>query len=638
VLVATACCAAVVVSVPLLTAVWAYATAPGSTTDPVFEVRDRLIWVAALVVAALTGLALAWRPPRGRGGPGSPWLVLLSTAGLVGVATSAAWIDDGIGLGPSNLLLAVVLLPVLLLAIGPRSDAFMPYCWPVVAVVGLALYAPPLWQTPRGMYEPWHAAHVIDELLGPAAGSLPLADYVPQYGGLLGLPLFPFAALVSKDVPGWITAYLSILSLATVGVLCAVAALMLPSGRRVLAPVLVVPVLLMKPSPPSKLLVTGLQGFYQAIPGRSLLPAVLALALLVAVHRPGWRARWAWAGAAAGIAALSNFESGVPASLAAVLVLVALRGRWRALAQFLGAWLAVPVLYGLAVLATGGTPKISYWLAFTIEFAAGFGKLPMPPYGNFVLLLFVLAASTASAFAVLWRRRAAGPVPAAAVGGLFFGSWGLMVFPYYVGRSSSWGQLQFFLIPASIAAVWLLVSAAEALQTQRGGRLLAVGLLLCGLPSAVFVSGVLKAPSPEGEWLRLSGSFGSISKFRSTTWDAKPVLDPDRAAAVKGAAADASGPVALLLPSGHAAALMAGLPNVSILASPEEMLPNRPWAEPNDTDTGNETFRQMQCEYLQQSDANTVITDAAFAPALRCPGFTQRPAAGDLVVLTRTPG
>lgn len=634
-------CAALVTVAVVVSAGWAYASATGSThlgsidLDPIFERRDQLVWLSALFVAAAAGLIGSRRGAGSHRQFESRRSVLIGTVALVGLATSAAWSDELIGWDRASLLVAMLLVPALLLLVGSSglSDRVVRYAWPaVVALVG-CLYVPALWQTPRGLYEPWHASHIIDEVLGPAAGSLPLVDYVPQYGGLLGLPLVPVSGLVAKDVAGWVTAYLSLLSIVTVGLLCAVAALMLPRGRRVLAPLLVLPVLLMKPADPGTLFPFGMQGLYQAIPERSLLPAAVGLLVLLAVHRQAWRARWLWVGATAGIAALNDFESGVPASLAAVVVIVILRG-WRTLAAFAGAWIAVPVIYTLAVLAIGERPKFSYWIAFIVEFAGGFGKLPMPVYGSFVLILAVLTASTASGFAVL-RRCGPDQPSVAAVGGFFFGAWGLMMFPYYVTRSSSFGQLQFFLIPASLGAVWLLVCAVEAARAPRRGRFVSLGLLLCALPAALFVGGLIKAPSPADEWLRLSGKYGALAEFRSTAWTTEPVVGPVQAAAIRAAAAGAKGPVGVFFSSGNAASLESGYPNAAVLAAPEEMLPHRPWVETRETDTGNASFRRMQCQSLQSSALNTVIADVRIAGALQCPGFRQERRQGELVVVTR---
>ena len=235
---------------------------------------------------------------------------------------------------------------------------------------------------------------------------------------------------------------------------------MLPTGRRALAPLLVIPVLLMKPSMPEQLLPAGLQRLL-SVPERSLLPAILAVVLLLAVSRPASRSRWMLVGGVASVAALHNFESGAPATVAAVLALVALRAGWRAFGYLAVTWIGVALSYAGVLLLAGGSFRPEYWVGFSLLFAGGYGQMPMPPYGPHVLVIFVLAASVASAFPVIWRRSAA--LSVAAVGGLYFGSWGLMMFPYYVGRSSSSGQLQFFLLPASIAAVWLLIGAVAAL-------------------------------------------------------------------------------------------------------------------------------------------------------------------------------
>lgn len=642
VLLATAGAAFLTVAAVLLLTGWAYATATGSTdlnrrdVDPVFEVRDKLVWIAALVIAGSLGLVLALikRPVRRLL---ESWPVLfLTVAGTAGVAYSAAWVDGWIGFGPANLLLAVALVPLLVFAVGPWSRGAVPFLWPAVVALGLVLYLPALWQTPRGMYDPYHAARNIDELLGPVAGSFPLSDYVPQYGGMLGLPLIPFRSLVAADVEWWIMSYLSVLSVITVVALCVAAAMMLPRGRRALAPLLVIPVLLMKPSSPDGLTPAGVQRLFQTIPERSLLPVLLGVVLLLAASRMQARSRWIWVGVISCLAALHNIESGVPATVAAALLLVALRAGWRALGYFAAAWIGVVVVYAGVLALAGGSLRPEYWAGFVLEFANGFAQLPMPPYGNYVFVLFVLVAGTASAFPVVWRGPAAMSV--AATGGLYFGAWGLLMFPYYVGRSSSLGQLQFFLIPASVAAIWLLIGAARAVQVRRLTPRLAYAVLLCCLPAALCATTVMKAPWPETNLKRLTGGFSPDSDFRSTAHGPRPVVDEQQAQLIRDVSADARKPVGLFFTSGNVAALRTGLPNASVLAVPQELMARRPWSgDPNDT--GNAAFRRMQCRSLQQSDLNSVIAEDLIADALdSCTGFTRGQLDRGMVVFTRTSG
>ncbi|MGL5861595.1 MAG: hypothetical protein ACRCY9_10115, partial [Phycicoccus sp.] len=380
-LVAVCSLAVVTVVTVVITTLWAHLT---STTafesadpdlDPRFELRDRLVWVVALGTAAVTGLLLA--VPRLGGARlvrvlRSTPVVAATVVGAVGVALSAAWSDRAFGLGPANLLLAAVVGPVLLLAFAPVAEPVTRWLWAPVLVVVTAVYLPALWQTPSGMYDPMHGSRVVDEVLGPAAGNLPLSDYVPQYGGMLGLPLALVPDAVASS-PAWaVLTLLSVLAIVTVAALCATAALMLPPGRRGLAPLLVVPVLLMKPSAPDLLLPAGVQRLFQSIPERSLLPVLAGLLLLLAASRPGSQRWWPWVGVAAGVAALNNVESGATATLALAMALVALRPGWRAAGLTSAGWTGAVLAYLLVVVLVGGTPRFEYWVGFSLEFAAGF--------------------------------------------------------------------------------------------------------------------------------------------------------------------------------------------------------------------------------------------------------------------------
>ncbi|MGL4177077.1 MAG: hypothetical protein ACRCSN_13470 [Dermatophilaceae bacterium] len=636
--------AVVTVVTVVVTTLWAHLT---STTpfesaspdlDPRFELRDRLVWVVSLGAAAAAGLLLA--APRFGGARlatvlRSTPVVALTVVGAVGVALSAAWSDRTFGLGPANLLLAAVVGPVLLLAFAPVAEPATRWLWAPVLVLVTAVYLPALWQTPSGMYDPMHGSRVVDEVLGPAAGNLPLSDYIPQYGGMLGLPLALVPGVVASS-PAWaVLSLLSVLAIATVAALCAVAALMLPPGRRGLAPLLVVPVLLMKPSAPEALLPAGVQRLFQSIPERSLLPVLAGMLLLLAASRPRSRRWWPWVGVAAGVAALNNVESGATATLALAMALVALRPGWRATGLTAAGWAGAVLAYLLLVVLGGGTARFEYWVGFSLEFAAGFANVAMPPYGNYVLVLFILAAGTASGFAVLRRRT--GRLTVAALGGFYFGAWGLLMFPYYVGRSASMGQLQFFLIPSAVVAVWLLVGAAWVVTAPRPlPRRWAPALLLCVLPAAVFATTVVKAPSPAQSLDRMTKEFGAASNFRSSAWARQPVVDAEQARVIREVAAPLPQPAGVFFTSGNVASLRTGLPNVSVLAVPEELLSPRPWSG-DPQDDGNATFRRIQCEALSRSDIRSVISEDFIAEAVAgCPGWERTGVERGYVVVTRT--
>ncbi len=642
-LLATSITATVVVLVVVGSTLWAHLTSStpflprDPDLDPRFELRDRIVWVVAVVAAAVIGLTLsapgltATRLGRMLGSAPLAGMTLLAG---VGVAVSAAWRDKAFGLTPANLLLATVIGPLLVIALLPVAAPVMRWAWAPIGVVAAAVYLPALWQTPSGMYDPLHAARVTDELLGPAAGHLPLSDYVPQYGGVLGLPLALAPGLVAQS-PAWaVVTLLSVFAIATVVALCVIVAMMLPSGHRGLAPLLVVPVLLMKPSAPDALLPAGVQRLFNSLPERSLLPVLAGLLLLIAATRLGTRRWWPALGVVTGLAALHNVESGATATLAVVTTLIALRPGWRAAGLTAIGWLAAVVTYVMAVLITGGTPRFAYWIGFSVEFAGGFGDIPMPPYGNHTLILTLLAAGAASGFAVLWRRP--GPLTGGAAAGFYFGAWGLMMFPYYVGRSSSLGQLQFFLIPGVVVAAWLLVGAVAATSSTRIPGRWAPALLLCVLPAAVFASAVLKAPSPAQSLDRVMKEFGAASNFRSTAWKRMPVVDAEQARVIRDVAEPRPAPVGLFFTSGNIASLRTGLPNVSVLSGPEELLSPRPWSD-DPSEDGNPTFQRMQCEALDRSEVRSVVSEGFIAEALDvCTGWERTGTDRGYVVFART--
>lgn len=337
-LVAVACMAVVTVLTVATATLWAHRGSPlpflpaDPDLAPRFELRDRLVWIVAVLGSAVVGLLLA--SPRIRGSRltrvlSSRLFVVCTLIGALGLAASAGWSDERFGLSPANLALAFVIGPLLVAALTPLAEHIMRWLWAPALVGVTATYLPALWQTPSGLYDPLHSARVLDEVLGPVAGSYPLSDYIPQYGGMLGLPLRLIPGVTAAAPERTVTMLLSLLAIATVVALCATAALMLPPGRRALAPLLIVPMLLMKPAGDG-LVPAGVQRLFQSLPERSLLPVLAGFLLVVAATRPRHRRWWPVVGFVAGVAALNNVESGVASTLALALALVALRPGWRA--------------------------------------------------------------------------------------------------------------------------------------------------------------------------------------------------------------------------------------------------------------------------------------------------------------------
>lgn len=236
---------------------------------------------------------------------------------------------------------------------------------------------------------------------------------------------------------------------------------------------------------------------------------------------------------------------------------------------------------------------------------------------------------------MLWRR--SGGLTAAALGGFYFGAWGLIMFPYYVARSSSWGQLQFFIIPAVVVAVWLLVGASAVVAERRPlPHRWAAALLLCVLPAAVFVSSVIKAPSPAQSLDRVMKKYGANSELRSTAWARTPVVKEEQAEVIREVAAQLPKPIGLFFTSGNFASLRTGLENVSVLSGPEELLAPRPWAG-RPQDPGNTTFRRIQCEALERTDVRSIIAEDFLADALvGCRGWDRTSEQGNYVIFTHT--
>ena len=442
---------------------------------------EKYFGVALTIASGFWLLSISWTQVLPEQDPDAAWWGFGSTVALVSIAL----VVFGIGVG----------LPRLFRRTKPLLGAFS---WAIIAV----WFVPLVIQPPWGVYDNYHSRYVINEVLAPLSGNFALGTFTSQYTTLLGIPLLILRPIqdVGSSLPYYATAvvWLSFLAALTVLLRIVAARLALPASVKVLAPILVVPLVLVSQSNPSGYSGTITAGFAQ-YPGRILGFAALAVLLLVRLQReePKWNL---WLGLAAGAVGINNFEFGLSSVVVLIFVLALTRtmssSAWGLLA--LGT-IIVPFTYLLLVFLTTGQVHPERLAPFALGFGGGFGNIAMPVIGTWTAIagMFIFGSSMGISLLI----KAQNPklrLPATLM--TFASLAGLIHFGYYVGRSVTSGQLQLLLAHIALIITSMVAIGASTNMWRSRSPQVGVLLLICVLPVASLAS----VRPPVEEWSRIS--------------------------------------------------------------------------------------------------------------------------------------
>lgn len=495
--------------------------------------------IAALIVAALWLLSISWIQVLPDRDPQGAWWGFGDEIALISIAIAA-----------------------LLLALG--ADRITQTSKPFLAIIGVAIvlvwYVPLIIQPPWGVFDSYHTRYVVNEVLAPLSGNFALGSFASLYTTLLGLPLLILQPLTSLSVslPYYAIAvsYLSLLALATFVILVFTARLALPSRLKTFAPLILLPVILVSQPNPSGFGGTITAGL-SAYPGRILGFAAVALLLLRLVQFPS-RQRATVLGLVAGAAAINNFEFGISGLVALVTVLVLAqrlsRPQWL---YFVLSLPVIPLLYVLVVFLANGDVHFEYFTVFALSFGGGFGNIAMPVIGSWTAVAGLLVTGAAVGSWLLLRRQRGLLVPASLAA--FAGIAGVLQFGYYVGRSSTYGQLQLLLTHLALVLVAIIALSSQLGVWRQRSPQVGILIMICALPLAALVN----VRPPVEEWSRIS----PLDKGTQ-------VLSPDNAleqvvAAVKQAETDfPDSQVGVATEAGNYVELSTGANNLLLTDSP----------------------------------------------------------------------
>lgn len=368
-------------------------------------------------------------------------------------------------------------------------------------------------------------SYVLNEVLAPAAGRVPAADFVPQYTSLLGWIVVPFRHLMS----GHQLADMSTIMVSCLGIFAVVLAVILARRcfpRRSIWIVLAIIIPLAGvtvrhfglPYAPA---ISGgnessIASSLQEYPLRmfpAMLYSIIGVGSLVSLMENSVRkVVLVSLGVLAGLMVWNSQDVGLAVVFAYfVVLLIATRGaiRRRATALWCSGLVSVLVLYPLWTFLIGHPVRWAYLGLAARSYGAGFGEALMQVPGPVLLILPLLIGSAVVGVFLLWRTTDSTSVSSRhqsyAIATLaLVGAWSVGSLPYYVNRSYASGQLQVFLLPFSVCCCALLSLCLPATSEANDFRSdvvsflkkRALWLLPVTLPIAVGLAASLQLPSP----------------------------------------------------------------------------------------------------------------------------------------------
>jgi hypothetical protein len=458
-------------------------------------------------------------------------------------------------------------------------------------------------QTPWNVVDTNHMLYTSDEVLAPTAGRWPFVDYLPQYSNLVGLPLAFIAPLV-RIAPVHAAVIVSVaLVMLTLWVFLR---LLRSTVTPTVQSVWVVAAAAAWPAFSNGFLEGGERAVGALNSGamRPLLPLALGLGLGRLSQRAGSTPRVVLGiGALAGVAAVNNVDFGVPALLAGATAVIAAAwtqpidgtrdGATRTVIRLLtwylvGAVVAIAVTIAVLAVAGGGRPRPMLGALTALTYSRfGWFNVAMPVYGLHTLAALLFLATAGLGVSSLARPGPHGPGRAVAVRAAYFGLLGVLVLPYYAGRS---------LTPVLVIGYAFIIGVCAAhVFALTSSRLVWIVLVGAGLAAWSFV------PQPLQSLARLAGP------GRGETHDMVRVVDLDRRAAALRASVTSLPPdlsAGLVAGSGNSLALATGITNAVLTSNAAFMLSGDYWAG-------------LQCEHLAETGLDVVLVeDPAVAAAL----------------------
>ena len=306
----------------------------------------------------------------------------------------------------------------------------------------------------------------INDMLGPVAGKIPDATYVPQYTAIYGWLFWPLKSLPAAALVGAMSIFLTLMGFATVVLAVQIVKRALGMGGYLVAIALVVPLTYVTSHQFGA--TSSIASLFQELPIRlfsGLLIMAIGISDLVRLYRGIVRAgHLLLIGFVCGVITWNSQDFGLAAT--AVYGAMILFGAMpHARKQALGCWLAGLIVgvgsYPIFLLSIRSPLDLSFVGSFIRLFGSGLGSAPMQVPGPVLVVMPIVVCSAATGWVLMRSRHREGVprdevVDRATVTLTFAGTWLILCLLYYVNRAYAEGQLQTMLLPCAICIGALL--------------------------------------------------------------------------------------------------------------------------------------------------------------------------------------
>ena len=412
------------------------------------DTRDSLILLGWYAIAAISPVFVYWQIFQKNSNelvpvPRSKRLRGIPVYGLILIFVCNLFLDldlDGQGVGniPTLTIREAFIATLFCLILGFVWFRSKNYTFLIRSIIVCGLLSRPLSvfiQTPSSLQDEWHFNFTANELAAPAAGMIPMVNFLPWYTNLLGFPIAPILRLAPSESVMVILIWLLFLQAICLALPTIIAYIIAGKQAALLSFLLLISLMTAQPK---------INSYFQSFPIRTIFPCLLLGVLVFSVQNiQTFRFRDSiFLGVLSGFALLNNLESGLPSLLALIFTLLLL---YRSISNFTRAVLSIFFgvflvfgLYSLLVLSTGKALHFSYMITpLKIVVSGGFFQVPMTVggYHNIFAIFFVSGMATASF--LFFRAQKIGSVNLKRIAALmsFSSSWGLIGMVYFSGRS-----------------------------------------------------------------------------------------------------------------------------------------------------------------------------------------------------------
>ncbi|CAB4749656.1 unannotated protein [freshwater metagenome] len=410
------------------------------------EMRDTIILFGWYVIAAISSLAIYWHLFFRNKNEFIPYSRLkhlnkIFVLGIILIFISNLFLDvdrQGTGNVPPLTIKEALFSTLFWLLAGLvwfRSSMHN-FIFRLVITAGLLIRPLSVFiQTPSSLRDEWHFNFTANELAAPAAGMIPLVNFVPWYTNLLGFPIAPILHLVPSQSVMVILCWLLFLEAICLALPTIIAYKIAGKHAALCSFWLMISLMTSRPS---------INSYFQAFPIRTIFPCLLLGLLVSSVQTlPTFRFRTSiFLGVLSGLALFNNLESGLPCLLALVFtVLLLYRSIWNFTRAVLSIFFGVFLVFGfylIIVLMSGRALHLSYVIIpLKIVVSGGFFQASMAVGGyHNIFATFFISGMAMSSF-LFFRAQKIGSLSLNRIAALmsFSSSWGLIGMVYFSGRS-----------------------------------------------------------------------------------------------------------------------------------------------------------------------------------------------------------